>query len=253
VTGPVNVSQLKRQFTLGDTGHLEECLQFLHALDFIERPEDRVVTPINRDVFPSLSFEAKLLHHLTRQDRPQDHLAEAQRVAFTEAPRTLEREQLVTHLKRELEYINWNTTKVNMWYRLYQGIGVIDHVDGRGLVLSPVRALLYELLQAFVDLQGSTDFGEAVGWIERHFMTVLSNRPGTLRLHQGVTDTVQTLIDDDVIEVRGMADAHNEVVLPATHSRREEPAIKTFTLHELPSGERASYRYPIERFAEVGR
>ena len=251
--GSLPVKSLRKQFTLDDDDHLEQCLSFMHALDFLERPEDRVVEPINEDVFPDLSFEAKLLHHLHQQERPQDHLAGAQAVAFDEEPKTLERDHLVTYLNRELGYINWNRTKVNMWYRLYEGIGVLDYIDSRELVLSPSRALLYELLEMFRESEDSNDFGEAVTWIEQYFMAVLSNRPGTAQLHQGVTDTLQNLIDDGIVEVRGMADAQNEVKLPPTHSRTETPAIKEFSLAELPSADSAKYRYPLERFTEVAQ
>ncbi|MDT3433261.1 hypothetical protein [Haloarcula sp. 1CSR25-25] len=252
-SGTVNLSSFRTQFTIGDDDHLNQCLNFMHALDFIERPEDRVIEPINRDVFPNLSFEAKLLHHLHQQERPQDHLAAIQGVAFDEAPKTLERDLLVTYLNRELDYINWNKTKVNMWYRLYEGIGAIDYIDSRELVLSPVQALLYELLETFEETENSNDFGEAVTWIEQYFMTVLSARPGTAQLHRGVTDTLQNLIDDGIVEVRGMADAKNEVQLPETHSRTEKPAIKEFSLNELPKAESAKYRYPLERFVEVAQ
>lgn len=248
--GAIPVRSLRKQFTFHDDDHLEECLSFMHALDFLERPEDRVIEPVNEDVFPDLSFEAKLLHHIHKQERPQDHLAGIQAVAFDKAPRTLDRSLLPTYLNRELDYIdNWNDEKVNMWYRLYDGIGVIDYIDSRELVLSPSRALLHELLKTFQETEDSNDFGEGVTWIERYFMTVLSDRPATAQLHQGVTDTLQNLIDDGVVEVRGMADAQNEVKLPTSHSRTETPAVKEFSLCELPSGPK--YRYPLERFTEV--
>jgi len=251
VSDTTNVKQLKKRFTLGSDDHLEQCLEFLHALDFIERPEVRVVRQINEDVFPSLSFEAKLLHHLRQQERPQDHLSRAQDVAFDKAPKTLDRELLVTYLKRDLDYINWNKTKVNMWYRLYQGVGAIDYIESRELVLSPSRALLYELLDAFQRIEGSNDFGEAVVWIEQNFMSVLTDRPGTAQLHQGTADTLQNLVNDGIVDVRGMADAQNEVTLPPTHSRPETPAIKEFTLNDLPAELTAGYRHPLEKFAEV--
>ena len=76
-------------------------------------------------------------------------------------------------------------------------------------------------------------------------MTILADRPGTPQLHQGVTDTLQNLIDEGAIEVRGMADAQSEVKLPATHSRTEEPAVKEFDLHGQPADGGAKYRYPL--------
>lgn len=140
-----------------------------------------------------------------------------------------------------------------MWYKLYRGIGVIDYIDSREIVLNPSRALLYELLETFERTENSHDFGEAMTWIEQYFMTVLSDRPGTAQLHRGVTDTLQNLIDDEIVEVRGMADAQEEVKLPPTHSRTETPAIKEFSLNGLPSTKSAKYRYPLEQFTEVSQ
>lgn len=251
VSGPVNLATLESGLTHGDADHLDQCLRFLHALDFVEQPEARLVTRVNEDVFPSLSFEAKLLHHIKQQEHPQDHLARAQTVAFDNSLRTLQRDLLVTYLKREADYINWNQTKINMWYRLYEGLGVLDYLDSRGLVLSPSGKLLYELLETFQETENSNDFGEAVVWIEQYFMTILSERPGTPQLHQGVADTLQNLVDDGIVELRGMADAQNAVKLPTTHSRHESPTIKEFTLADLPEDDRPSYRYPLEQFTEV--
>jgi len=247
----MEVKKLRKKFADENFDHLDQCIQFLHAVDFVERPEDRVIELINEDVFPDLPFEAKLLHHLRRQERPQDHLSRAQDIAFEKAPRSLERDLLVTYLKRDLDYINWNKTKVNMWYRMYEGIGVLTYIDSRELILSPSRALLYDLLEEFSQSEGSNDFGEAVAWIEEYFMTVLDSRPGTPQLHQGVTDTLQNLIDDEIIEIRGMADAQNEVKIPSTHSRTEEPRIKEFHLLDELSRNRASYQYPLNKFTEV--
>ncbi|QFU84271.1 hypothetical protein [Natronorubrum aibiense] len=255
--GPMNVSTLKDAMVPSDDdgskddAHLEACFKFLRAIDLLERPEDRVVSLLNEDVYSDLSFELRLLYHMNRQDHPQDHIVEAQRVAFEFAPKTVERERLVTELNNEVGYINWNKEKINGWYHLLEGIGVLSYTDSRELVLSPRPALLYELLETFRDEENSTDFGAAVGWIENEFLTVLTTRPGTPRLHQGVTDTLQTLIDEDYIDVRGMSDAKNEVVLPSTHSRNEEPSVTKFELHGWPEEPPASKRYPLDRFMEV--
>jgi len=255
--GPMNVSTLKDAMVPSDDdgskddAHFEECLKFLRAIDLLERPEDRVVSLLNEDVYPDLSFELRLLYHLNRQEHPQDHIIEAQRVAFEFAPKTVERERLVTELNNEVGYINWNKTKINGWYHLLEGIGVLSYIDSRELVLSPRPALLYELLETFREEKNSTDFGAAVGWIEDEFLTVLTTRPGTPRLHQGVTDALQTLIDEDYVDVRGMSDASNEIVLPSTHSRNEEPSVAEFELHGWPKEPPASKRYPLDRFTEV--
>lgn len=255
--GPMNVSTLNGALVPSDESgskddaHLGECLKFLRGIDLLERPEDRVVSLLNEDVYPGLSFELRLLYHLNRQEHPQDHIVEAQRVTFEFAPKTVERERLVTELNNKVGYINWNETKINGWYRLLEGIGVLSYMDSRGLVLSPRPALLYELLKTFLDEENSTDFGATVGWIEDKFLAVLSTRPGTPRLHQGVTDTLQLLIDEGYVNVRGMSDATNEVMLPSTHSRNEEPSVTEFELHGWPDEPPASKRYPLNRFTEV--
>lgn len=255
--GPMKVSTLKHTMVprddhgSKDDAHLGECLKFLRAIDLLERPEDRFVSLLNTDIYPDLSFELRLLYHLNRQEHPQDHILEAQRVAFEFEPKTVERERLVTELNNEVGYINWNKTKINGWYHLLEGIGVLSYIDSRDLVLSPRPVLLYELLETFRDEENSTDFGDAVGWIENEFLTILRRRPGTPRLHQGVTDTLQILIDEGYVEVRGMSDAKNEVVLPSTHSRNEEPSVTTFELHGLPKELPASKRYRLDRFTEV--
>src|SRR6056297_2415553 len=90
--GPMNVSTLKDAMVPSDDSgskdddHLEGCLKFLRAIDLLERPEDRVVSLLNEDVYPHLSFELRLLYHLNRQEHPQDHIVEAQRVGFEFAP-----------------------------------------------------------------------------------------------------------------------------------------------------------------------
>lgn len=249
--GFANISALQNKMAPEDEDHLGECLRYLRAVDLVDREDDRVVELINEEVYPDLSFEPRLLLHLNQQDRPQDHIVEAQRVAFAKAPKTLRRDQLEVELNGELEYIAWNETKLNAWYRLLQGLGVLSYIDSRELVLSPRPALLYELFETFRDTENSTDFGEAVAWIEEHFISVLTTRPGTPRLHQGVTDTMQTLLDEGYMSVRGMSDATSEVVLPSTHSRNEEPAVTEFELHGWPTDPPSSKRYPLDRFTEV--
>lgn len=249
--GFANVSTLRGTMAPDDEKHLEECLRYLRAVDMVDREEDRVVQLVNQDVYPDLSFEPRLLLHLNQQPHPQDHIVEAQRVAFEMAPRTLRRDQLEVELNSEVDYIAWNQTKLNAWYRLLQGIGVLSFISSRELVLSPRPALLYELLETFRDTENSTDFGEAIAWIEDNFMSVLTTRPGTPRLHQGVTDTLQTLLDEDLISTRGMSDATSEIVLPSTRSRNEEPAVTQFELHGWPTDPPASKRYPLDQFTEV--
>lgn len=249
--GFANVSTLRETMAPKDDGHLDECLRYLRAVDIVDREEDRVIELVNEEVYPDLPFEPRLLLHLKQQDHPQDHVTEAQRVAFSMAPKTLRRDQLEVELNGELDYIAWNETKLNAWYRLLQGIGVLSFIDSRELVLSPRPALLYELLKTFSDTKDSTDFSEAVAWIEEHFISVLKTRPGTPRLHEGVTDTLQTLLDEEYVSVRGMSDATSEVVLPSTHARNEEPALTEFELYDWPTNPPASKRYQLDRFTEV--
>lgn len=249
--GFAKISTLRDTLVPKDDNHLDECLRYLRAVDLIDREDDRVIELVNEEVYPDLSFEPRLLLHLNQQDHPQDHVTEAQRVAFSMAPKTLRRDQLEVELNSELDYIAWNETKLNAWYRLLEGIGVLSFIDSRELVLSPRPALLYELFETFSDTESSTDFSAAIAWIEENFMSVLTTRPGTQRLHQGVTDTLQTLLDEEYVSVRGMSDATSEVVLPSTHSRNEEPAVTEFKLHDWPTVPPASKRYPLDRFTEA--
>ena len=251
VEGFAKVSTLQNMMSPENDDHLVECLKFLRAVDMVDREDERVVELINKDVYPDLSFEPRLLLHLNQQDHPQDHVTEAQRVAFAKASKTLRRDQLEVELNGELDYIAWNQTKLNAWYRLLQGIGVLSFIDSRELVLSPRPVLLYELFETFRDTENSTDFGEAVAWIDKHFMSVLTTRPGTPWLHKGVTDTLQTLLDEECVSIRGMTDATSEVVLPSTHSRNEEPTVTEFKLHGWPRDPPASKRYPLDRFTEA--
>jgi len=251
VGGFANVSTLRDMMTPDEDDPLDECLRYLRAADLIDREDERMVELVNEEVYPDLSFELRLLLHLNQQDYPQDHVTEAQRVAFAKAQKTLRRDQLEVELNGELDYIAWNEVKLNAWYRLLQGIGVLSFIDSRELVLSPRPILLYELFETFRDTENSTDFGEAVTWIEELFMSVLTTRPGTPRLHQGVTDTLQTLLDEGYVSVRGMSDATSEVLLPSTHSRNEEPAVAEFELHGWPTNPPASKRYPLDRFTGV--
>ncbi|MFC6975898.1 hypothetical protein ACFQL1_16315 [Halomicroarcula sp. GCM10025709] len=201
-------------------------------------------------MLPDISFELRLLLHINLQPYPQDHLRKAQDVAFDTASRTLQRDLLETNLKGEVDYINWNRTKINAWYRLMEGIGVLSFADSRELILSPRPVLLYKLLETFRDTENSTDFGAAIPWIEDHFMSALNTRPGTPRLHQGITDTLQVLIDEDLLSVRGMSDARHEIELPSTQSRQEEPTVTEFELHGWPNNPPASKRHLFDRFME---
>lgn len=248
--GFVKRSTLRRELAPVDDDHLTTCLRYLQSVDLVESEEERVIEVINEDVFPELSFEPRLLYHLHQQQHPQNHVMEAQRVAFGMAPKTLRRDQLEVELNGELDHIAWNQTKLNGWYRLLQGVGVLSYIDSRELVLSPRPVLLYELLETFRDEENSTDFGEAVAWLEDRFLAVLTTRSGSPRLHQGVTDTLQTLLDEEYLEVLGMSDAETEIVLPSTQTRTQEPAITEFELHGWPTDPSASKRYPLDQFVE---
>jgi len=230
--------------------HVSNVVDFLHALDFIERPEDRVVQRINQNAVTSdSSFEVSLLYHLRQQTHPQDHLTRVHDVAIAYEEQTTSREQLLTNLNRELDSygFEWNEQKIRMWERLFSNLGVISRTSEEGIILSPSRGLLYELLSLHSEIENSDDLNDALVWIEDNFMKIYSSRAGTPTVHIAVAEVLENMEEDETVEFRGMADASNEVELPSSHSVGvESRVLKSFSLGAKPS-RRASYQLPMDQ------
>jgi hypothetical protein len=234
--------------------HVSDVVDFLHALDFIERPEDRVIEQMNRNAITNdgsvnTSFEIRLLYHLRQQTHPQDHLTRVHDVAIDNEERTVSREQLETDLNRELDSygFDWNEQKVRMWERLFSNLGVISRTSEEGTILSPSRGLLYELLSLHSETEGSTDLNDALEWIDDNFMKVYRSRAGTPTVHIAVAQVLENMEEDGTVEFRGMADASNEVELPAGQSSGvQSRVLKSYSIGSKPSG-RAAYALPMDQ------
>lgn len=235
-----------------DDSHVRTVVDFLKGVDMLTAPESRLVRPINRDVLPydDPSFEARLLNAIRRQERPRDHLTRLFEVAIESAdgsddPQLVTEEQLITDANRNLPHdISWNEEKIRMWSRLMDNVGGITRID-EGLILAPTRGLLAELLVGFEQHSDSTDLRDALDWIDEQFLPVYTSRTGRSVVHYGLANVLEALEEDGVIELRGMADASNEVELPAgSGSSVDSRTIKSFSTGEVP--DRPAYRLPMD-------
>jgi hypothetical protein len=239
--------------------HVSNVVDFLHALDFIERPEDRVIEQINRNVITddesvNASFEVRLLYHLRQQTHPQDHLTRVHDVAINKEERTVSSEQLEANLNRELDSygFEWNNQKVTTWYRLFSNLGVIARTLEEGVILSPSRGLLYKLLSLHSKIENSDDLNDALVWVEDNFMKVYQSRSGTPTVHVAVAQVLENMEEEGAVEFRGMADASNEVKLPAGRSAGvDSRVLKSYSFEQTPS-DRAAYALPMGQMDDKG-
>lgn len=245
------VQNIISDFVREKENNVRNCIDFLHAVDLVERAgDDRVVSPLNRDIFPELSFEARLLYHLRQQPNPNDHLTRIQTVALGTADRSLTIDLLLPQVKSELDHdLSWNETKLRMWRDLSAQLGLVSKTDSRGTVLSPCRRLLYDLLDLYEQQEDETDLERALSWIEEHFFDVFETTSASSRVHPAISDVLQNMESEDVLELRGMSDAKNEVTLPeAVHTQRSR-AVNVYDLEPMP--ESSAYQYPLAQFEQV--
>ncbi len=236
-----------------ESEHIKNCIKFLHSLDLIERSAQDVVKPFNRDVYPDISFEARLLHHIRSQKGDEYQLAEIHELLVkntsTENPHGFRRvveEDLVTLLKEESGFkIQWRTEKTSMWANLLDPIGAISYsTDHNEIVTAPTRPLLYELLN-YHQTQRDDPEGilHALEWIHEEFFPVFYDLSGSPRLHIGVADTLTNMVEDGTLNLIGMTDVTQTVRLPYRIDNTEEPA--RYKIGTAP--DRPAYWYPLER------
>ena len=247
------VSKFERGDVSVSDSHIKDVVGFLHALDFVERPEDRIVDAINQDELVGAdidtSFETRLLYHLRQQDPPQDHFTRIHDVAISNSGKLTTREQLLTDLNRELDSYDfeWNEQKVKMWDRLFSNLGVISRTTEEGIILAPSRGLIHELLSLHAEIQESDDLNDALTWIENNFIKVYSSRAGTPTVHVAVAQVLENMEEDETVTFRGMADASNEVKLPASSTAGvESRLLKSYSINDKPT-ERAAYALPMDQ------
>lgn len=232
--------------------NVKDSIDFLHAVDLVQRGgDDRVISPLNREIFPDLAFEPRLLYHLRQQTRPQDHLSRVQGVAVGAANRSITLDILIPVVKEALGGYDfkWNTTKLRMWRSMATQLGLVSETDSRGLILSPHRRLLYDLLALYKEYEGSNDLYDALVWIEENFFDVFETKVGSPTVHPAVSDVLQNMEAEEVLELRGLSDASSEVSLPeSTHSQTRR-TITMYEVKDLP--ETSSYQYPLAQFDQV--
>jgi hypothetical protein len=64
-------------------------------------------------------------------------------------------------------------------------------------------------------------------------------------VHRGLSDTLGTLVADDVLELRAPSDATREVAVPSATAEN----VSTYTLGDRP--DRPAYKYPLDTHQEV--
>lgn len=222
---------------------VDNTLTFLQAIDFIDRPEERIVEPVDDQPFADLPFELRALYHLSQQKSPQDHFARIYDVVVAADVLRYDKSDLKEDLERELdEYsFDWTIQKVQTWYNIVAQLGLIDVHDNQEILTSPEPPLMYDLLDRFQHEEGSNSVREALEWIEEHFFPCFTDRGGHPLVHAGLSETVLTMLGHGVLELQAPSDAQYEVRIPAADADR----VSRFELGERP--ERLVYTYPLER------
>lgn len=255
--GDVLVSAVEKRFARPkggelETSHTKNCLKFLRSVEILGMTAQNVLSMMNADVYPELSFEATLLHQLREQTGKQYHLSYIFDVLAQDDRRRITERNLLAAIKEDDSAsfgLTWNTTKLKMWANLSDQLGAISFVSGAGeneIVQSPTRALLYELLSYHADHHDDSDsFLEAMNWINDEFLQVYAKRRGNPTLALGVADTLRNMDEAGVISLYGESDRGDVVSVPAD---RGDMSIARFTVDE--SSKQASFAYPLERYSE---
>jgi len=246
ITGATPTSQLHSQFVkpTGDakSKSVEYTIDFLCAIDFLDKPSGSTVEPIDGQPFEDLPFELRVFHHLKQQENPQDHFARVHEVIVDQDSSLYDKDNLLEDVKRELgQYpFSWNIEKIQMWYNLVAPMGLVSVRDNQEILTSPAPAVLYDLLNAFEHREGSNQLAKALNWIEENFFDCYASRGGVSRVHEGLDQTLEVLVSDDVLELGTPSDATYEVKIPSADAKK----TSNFELHERPST--PAYRYPLE-------
>jgi hypothetical protein len=248
--GSTPITQVHKDFVRpaddSNTNSVDDTIQFLHAIDIIEKLSERVIEPIGNQPFSEFPFEIRVLYHLKQQQGAQDHFARIQEVMIDKERDKEVRLYDKSNLKEDLERgaddypFDWTVQKIEMWYNLMAPMGLISIKDNQEVGTSPCPVLVYDLLQGFERKEGSNSIREALDWIEEHFFACYASRGGVPRVYLGLSDTMKTMIDDGVLSLKTPSDATYEVEVPATKADR----VSQFELSERP--DKPAYRYPLE-------
>jgi hypothetical protein len=252
LTGDRTVQNIISDFVNQKEDNVRDCISFLHAIDLLEHGrDDRVVSTLNRNIFPDLAFEARLLYHLRQQPHPKDHLTRIQNVALQTDDQSVTLDVLLPQVRGALEQYDfkWNVKKLEMWRTLSTQLGLVSATKTRGVILSPCRRFLHDLLELYEQREDTTDLYSALTWIEENFFNVFETTTGSPRVHSAVSDVLQNMESEDVLEFRGMSDAKDEVTLPESVHTQRSRSVNVYNLGELPDS--PAYQYPLEKFEKV--
>lgn len=254
--GSMEISQLYGYFGRPDEGgtsktSVDETVKFLHATDFVEEPAESIYEVISGQPFSDLPFELQLFHHVRKQKGEQKHFSDIHRIVAESDSQFIDRDRLVEELKRELgEYaLDWNKQKVKMWYDLVKHFGLVSIDSNERVLTSPNPGIVYDLLEAFSDREGSPRFRQALDWIEENFCYCYAERGGARpRVHRGLSDTLVMMHEAGTIKLSAVSDATTEVEVPGL------TADTTSTFELGPRPETPAYAYPLEAHSiEVSR
>ncbi|KAB1184761.1 MULTISPECIES: hypothetical protein [Haloferax] len=256
--GEVPVSTLEKRFgrpmTSGyETEHIDQSLKFLRAIDMVDVSAQNVVSLSNEDVYSSLSFEARVLHHVRKQPGKQYHLTYIFDVLAKQNCRRVTEENLLEAVKADSDRsfdLTWRGEKIRMWANLFDPLGAISYVndatdlDENEIIASPTRALMYELLAWYAENgEDSKRFARALKWIDEEFMPVFADRPGVPKLAAGVADVLNDIEMEGAISLQTMSDAGIVASLPRSNGAPRN--VATYTVESLP--DRPAYWYPLDR------
>jgi hypothetical protein len=136
-----------------------------------------------------------------------------------------------------------------MWRALSTQLGLISETETRGVIPSPCRRLLYDLLDLHEQQEETTDLYSALSWIEENFFDVFETTTGTPRMHPAVSDVLQNMEFEGVFEIRALSDAKNEVILPESVHTQTSRLVSVYDLEAMPDS--PAYQYPLTRFEQV--
>jgi hypothetical protein len=221
---------------------VDNTVQFLHAIDLIERPTEDVVERIDDQPYEDSPFEMRVLHHLRQQSGEQRHFVDLHRVLVKGSRTFYEKSELMENGGRELDYaLDWNVQKVATWYNLVEPMGLVSVRDNQQILTSPSPRLVYDLLSTFEQVENSTQLRDALDWVEQEFCYCYKSPGGAIsEVHKGLSQTLSSMAEDGVLTLGSPSDAVREVALPT----RSADTTSSFELTDRP--DRPAYRYPLD-------
>lgn len=257
--GDVPISGIEDRFARFEDGtlntdHVEDCLELLQAIDFVEVSAQGLVSRFNGQAFPDLSFEARLLFHIRRQSGRSRHITYISEVSARLDERRVSVERLLEEVQDDdaesySDELEWKKEKIRFWANLLDPLGALSYTSGprsdkAEIVASPTRALLAELIVYYADpSEDDMRAADCFKWIDEWFLPIFSERAGNQRVSMGVADTLRSMQEDDAIGLFRESDTQSVVELPRDGGTAR--SISTISVEEIPSS--VAYDYPLAR------